>query len=343
MVVHDKQDYINKAQDLLVQKDPDKPLTTNPTNKHENKLINMLRTVKAEEDWSALHTNDFIQLAQVPQNSMGFPKSKKGYPLRPIMSSSNTVTYGLAKELDNILRQLLGHSPHHIRNTQDFVKSIRLIEGENITSYDVKALFISVLVDPVISIFRHKLEQDTKLHLRTSLSIQHITTLLEFCLKTHLWPSKISIMNRCMGQDMGSFIQTIVTNLFMTEVETRAINTGTHSPKMWLMYVDDTFSSKRQNTASSFYSKNNSFDLHIQFTQDAPYTDGSIPFLDTLVSQGPDNILFTIVCRKPAHTDQYLHWDSHHNLSAKYSVFNTLTPKDRTVCTNTQLLHKRNT
>ena len=44
-------------------------------------------------------------------------------------------------------------------------------------------------------------------------------------------------------------------------------------------------------------------------------------FLDTLLSPGPDNTSLTTVYRKPTHTNQYQHWDSHHNVSAKYSVF----------------------
>ena len=40
------------------------------------------------------------------------------------------------------------------------------------------------------------------------------------------------------------------------------------------------------------------------------------------------------------HTDQYLQWDSHHLLSAKYSVISTLTFRAKTVCSNPELLQK---
>ena len=43
---------------------------------------------------------------------------------------------------------------------------------------------------------------------------------------------------------------------------------------------------------------------------------------------------------KPTHTDQYLHWDSHHSLSAKYSIIGTLTLRVKTVCTTLGLLDK---
>ena len=43
---------------------------------------------------------------------------------------------------------------------------------------------------------------------------------------------------------------------------------------------------------------------------------------------------------KPTHTDQYLQWDSHHNVSTKYSVIGTITHRAKTVCTKPELLQK---
>ena len=79
-------------------------------------------------------------------------------------------------------------------------------------------------------------------------------------------------------------------------------------------------------------------DPHIQFTSEDAKPDGSLPFLDTIVLPQPDNSLLTSVYRKPTHTDLYLQWDNHHQLSAKFSVINTLRHRTRTVCSNNQLL-----
>ena len=64
-----------------------------------------------------------------------------------------------------------------------------------------------------------------------------------------------------------------------------------------------------------------------------PIDNGSIPFLDTLVSQSPNNTLITSNYRKPTHTNQYLHWGSNHYSAARYSAFNTLAHRARMVCT----------
>ena len=46
------------------------------------------------------------------------------------------------------------------------------------------------------------------------------------------------------------------------------------------------------------------------------------------------------VYRKPTHTDQYLQWDSHHHLSAKFSVIHTLSHRAKTVCSKPELLQQ---
>ena len=75
-------------------------------------------------------------------------------------------------------------------------------------------------------------------------------------------------------------------------------------------------------------------DPHIQFAMEDPKGDGSTSFLDTLGSPGSNNTLMTSVHRNPTHTDQYLHWGSNHNLSAKYSIYRTLAHRTRVVSTS---------
>ena len=76
---------------------------------------------------------------------------------RPVVLSKDAVTYGVAKELVNILRPLVGQSPLHFTNTQEFVEQVKkhqIGEGECITSYDIKPLVTSILMDKTITIIR---------------------------------------------------------------------------------------------------------------------------------------------------------------------------------------------
>ena len=68
--------------------------------------------------------------------------------------------------------------------------------------------------------------------------------------------------------------------------------------------------------------------------------DGSILFLNTIVKPEADVTLSITVYRKPTHTDQDLQWDSHHYLSAKFSVIHTLSHRASTVCSKPELLQQ---
>ena len=149
---------------------------------------------------------------------MGYLKFIKRTPL---VSSRDVVTYGMAKELAHILRLLVGQSPHHIRNTYDFkkqVKIIRLEEEQYIISCDVKALFT---LDLAITIIRSKLNRtqtSTKEHTCPyTTSLHH----LEFCLKNTYFLSQGMYYEGVHGATIWSCISPIVVNLFMEECETK--------------------------------------------------------------------------------------------------------------------------
>ena len=78
----------------------------------------------------------------------------------------------------------------------------------------------------------------------------------------------------------------------------------------------------------------------MKFTVEGTQRNGAIPFLDTLVIPHTDNSLSITVYCKPTHNDQYLQWDSHHSLSARYSVIGTLTHRAKTGCTGLELLQR---
>ena len=102
--------------------------------------------------------------------------------------------------------------------------------------------------------------------------------------------------------------------------------------------MDDTFVIHKEVNKQDFLQHINSVDPAIKFTVEDNKEDGSIPFLDTIVKPEENGGLSITVYRKPTHTDQYLQWDSHHNLSAKFSVINTLSHRAKTVCSNPELL-----
>ena len=138
-----------------------------PTNRQKNKLISILKNIKAE---GGINEDTYKKMyptgAGIPKFS-GLPKiHKAGVPLRPIVSSRDSVACGTAKELARILNPLAGKSPYNVQNTKDFVqqlKNINLQPQKCIISYDVKALFTSLPIESAIKIIKQHLEGDEEL------------------------------------------------------------------------------------------------------------------------------------------------------------------------------------
>ena len=111
----------------------------------KTRLINLLKKIKSEGGINDIQYKKMYPTGAVPPKFYGLPKiHKRGIPLRPIVSSRGSISYEVAKELSRILKPLVGSSPHHIKNTGDFIehiKDITLQANETITSYDVSALF----------------------------------------------------------------------------------------------------------------------------------------------------------------------------------------------------------
>ena len=148
----------------------------------------------------------------------GLPKiHKEGVPLRPIISSTGAVTDSTSKELSRILKPLVGKSSNHIQNSQEFIQQIQGIQlqpNQCMVSFDVKALFTSVPIQLAITIIKKLFEEDQSLQQRTTMSVNNITCLLEFCLKSTYFMYEGQHFEQLEGAAMGSPISPIVANLW---------------------------------------------------------------------------------------------------------------------------------
>ena len=142
--------------------------------------------------------------------SMGSPRSTSWTPpLRHIVSSRGSVTYGVAKVLTKTLKPLIGRSPHQICSTQDFVEKANketLIPGECFSFSDVTALFTSVPLEPVLGIIQGSIGKRQYPKERTVLLVKDIILLLEFCLKNTYLSFQHQFYEQVEGAAMGSLV-----------------------------------------------------------------------------------------------------------------------------------------
>ena len=194
-------------------------------------------------------------------------------------------------------------------------------------------------MDPALGINKDLLEKYPTLKERTLMSVGDIVLLLEVCLKNTYFSFQGQFYEQVEDAAMGSPVSPIIANLYMEYLEQKALSTAP-TPRLQYWYVDDTFVIQKEENKQNVLQHINSVDPAIQFTVENNKEDGAIPFLYTIVKSETDGKLSITVYRKPIPMDKYLQWDSHHHLSAKYSVISTLTFMAITVCSNPELLRK---
>ena len=168
--------------------------------------------------------------------------------------------------------------------------------------------------------------------------MENITSLLEFCLKSTYFTFQGRYFEQQEGAAMGSPISPIVANLYMEEFEIKAISSSPQSSYLWKRFVDDTFTTIKSSEKTKFLEHLNTRDPNILFTSEECRIDGSMSFLDILITPKEDGSLSITMYRKPTHTDLYLQWDSNHAVSSEYSVAGSLHHRAKTICSSPELL-----
>ena len=139
------------------------------------------------------------------------------------------------------------------------------------------------------------------------------------------------------GCAMGSPCSPLVANAYMEHSEQLALSSALHPSRIWYRFVDDIFCVIKTVFVNEFTDHINRLDNNIKFTREEE-EDGTLPFLDTLIVRKECSSIKVRVYRKPTHTDQYLHFNSHHSLEHKLSVVHvrTLTHRAQSVVTDEQ-------
>ncbi|BHF83612.1 hypothetical protein SprV_0902675500 [Sparganum proliferum] len=332
-VVLDRTDYLQKAKDLLEDRQFYVPCETNPV-KTLTREINA--TLLALENSGAITPTD-RRMARAQETALaqfyGLPKvHKEGAPLRPIVSLRGTPTYGLAKWLFRRLKFLTADSDTTVCSSTQFLeklKGVSLLPNEVMVSFDVTSLFTSIPQDLAIEtvelLLRSKYNET-----ENRLGHAQVLQLLKFCLKTY-FTFDGTIYEQVKGTPMGSPISGFIAEAVLQRLESLVFQH--HRPKFWARYVDDTFVVIERDQVLTFKERLNSVFPDIQFTmEEENKKNNQLAFLDVLVCRKDCGGLKTKVFRKATNTTQILNFNSNYPISHKRSCVRTLYRRVETHC-----------
>ena len=339
-VVLDKCEYDSKVKDMLSDESTYEKLSFNPTARYKKKLVEILQRLSEEKKINRTQYDYLYPTSESTPRLYCTPKiHKPDVPLRPIVDYTGSIAYNVSRSLADLLSPLVGNSGFHVPNSKDLAEELKdfvINEDEMFVSHDVVSLFKKTPINESLDIIRSRLVCDKSLGKRTHLEVDDIVTLLDFVLNTTYFQYGGEVYRQKFGAAMGSPVSPIVCNIFMEDLEQKAVSTAPEyiRPRLWKRYVDDILEVVKQGAVSDLTSHLNGIDPtgSIKFTHEEE-SNGSLAFLDMLISRRPDGSLKLQVYRKKTHTDQYLHFHSAHPLQHKLGVVRTLYDRNRNLVT----------
>ena len=328
VVVLDKETYLQKMFDLLSDNATYLELTANPLDdviKYFN--ANLKSILKSNKDM----ISRFLSYGSSLPYLYGLIKTHKpGNPVRPIISTTGSVSYKLSKYLVSLLSPILGTiSNSHIKNSTDLcdkLQKVNVSSNHKLVSFDVTSLFTKVPVDDLLGYLAGVLD-NYNLPLPTNNVIQMIC----LCIKNCKFSFNGKFYQQVFGMSMGNPLSPLLSNIYMEFFESRLIPPIWSSQIIWYRYVDDILAIiKISFDLNGFLAIINSLVPSIKFTIEEE-RDNKIPFLDVLIIRYPNMFKFSIY-RKPTNNLSYVHFYSGHSRRVKSSVFSSMYLRALRIC-----------
>jgi hypothetical protein len=248
----------------------------------------------------------------MPARIYGLPKlQKRDCPLRPVMSTTKAVGYGLGKALTRRWEHLR-RAPHFVKDTFDFVRRIQASVNANrrMLSFDVINLFTNVPLSFTITLILDRMypactidckDKPRKRQCQKCYRREDFRILLNAVTSDTQCMFDDQIFVQHNGVAMGAPLAPIIADIFMAELETILMDTRERKGLCeWHRYVDDTFVLEVLNC----------FHPSFKFTYEVKQ-DNSLPFLNVQVTRSPSLDSFTTtIYRKPTFTGLMTNWQS---------------------------------
>ena len=345
VVIMDRSEYVRKMETILQDPSTFTLIDHDPTIANENRLTRTLLRLKKEKFITQSDYNMARPVGSRAARLYGLPKlHKPNHPLRPVMSATKTVGYGLGKLLTKRLSHLRS-SPYVIKDSFDFVRKIQESPnvGKMMVSFDVTSLFTNV---PLLFTIEYILDQMYPICSKPCDKLarakkcgncrkrKDLTKLLEAATsETHfLFDNKMYVQHN--GVAMGAPLAPVVADIFMAHMETSLMDQLMESGVCeWHRYVDDTFVLIEPTTnVVDVLNILNNFHPSIKFTYEVE-ANRSLPFLDVRVTRSPERQTFeTTIYRKPTFTGLMTKWDSFVPMNYKKASIDSMIRRALSIC-----------
>lgn len=337
IVLIDKTNYYNSMERLFNDTSKFALLQEDPTLRNLSTVQSYLNTLYKRNEITLEDKNLMRPKFAHIGRAHGLPKIHKDYqdipPFRPIVDTTNTPHYGVAKYLSKLLNPLTMND-YSVKDSFEAAKRIQGIspqlfnQGYKFISFDVSSLFTNVPLKRTVNIILKRIYVDkvipTTLQKRTMKKL-----ILDACTKT-AFSFNNKFYKQIDGVSMGSPLGPVLANIIMTELENTIVKELIDKSmiKFYIRYVDDTLLLVKEKDISRIHKRLNSFDKNIKFTID-DFPDGNVHFLDIKIDKNNTDIYY-----KDTNTGQYTNFHSQTPWRLKTAWIKALFHRANKICSN---------
>ena len=199
-------------------------------------------------------------------------------------------------------------------------------------SFDVTSLYTNIPIIDTLNIIKDHVNNDDQVTRETAIPQNQFLDLVRLVLATTWYTFNSQFYQQAGGVDMGGPASSITAEIYMQAYGRTAVNTALHPPKVWEQFVNDVYSILKRRHLENFFHHISNLYQNIRFTM-GKESNTELAFLDTLLN-GNNGEISVLVYRKSTHSDQYLHYSSHHQISCKKSVISSLFNRAYSIITN---------
>ena len=297
-------EYIKKL-DETFEKTKFKKLKSNPLNVDlaaYRKVINAIKPHLSNKDEYLLTPTESLK------RGYGIPKNTKpNLPLRPIVSSLNSITNGGEKYLHKLIAPLVKKCKYSLTSTKEFKNKFSQIEifdnnEFEIVCLDCVSLYTSVDLKLVLDYIIHEIYSNKELFFKDKTKTVKVGQIIKteniippnkhqlkklfnsVCTSFNSFETLNGFYRQTSGCSMGNKLSPSLANLFCNLFETKIVDNEIKNGniKHYFRYVDDIFCLIRKNEKNAFFEKLNKFNDGLKFTMET-MTNNKIVFLDTTV------------------------------------------------------------
>ena len=233
--------------------------------KHSSPTIHkeLIKILQDYKNNNFIFETEYTQLRPHDSNSpaarfYGLPKiHKNNMPMHPIVSACGTATYNTAKFITKILQNYCGRTSFFVKGSTDFIQKTKHLpinpEEKTLVSFDVSALFTSVLVPVALQVINSKISTCTNFTNICKIPTEQFIKFLEFTLTNCIFCFNMKFYKQLQGAAMSSPVSPVIANIYMEHFESLAIPSSPTLIKWWLRYVDYVQSATRKDQINQLH------------------------------------------------------------------------------------------